>query len=66
MPDPQFCPECEHPDGDAMNRRDFVKTAGTAAAALAAVGIAGPEIARAAESELESLIKEWTSNDIVS
>lgn len=60
MSSSQFCPDCDQPGGSAMNRRDFVRTTGTAAAAAAAMGIAGPAIARAAEEEStpENLVEE--------
>ena len=54
------CPDCDQPFGAAVNRRDFVKTAGTAAAAATAVSLAGPAIMRAAESEStpENLVEQ--------
>ena len=60
MSNSHFCSDCEQPDRDAMNRRDFVKSAGTAAAAATAVGLVGPAIARTDDSETtpENLVEE--------
>lgn len=55
-----FCPDCDQPGGGAMNRRDFVRTTGTAAAAAAAMGIAGPSLVRAdgTEGTPENLVEK--------
>lgn len=57
----EFCPDCEMIPDPSLNRRDFVKTTGTAAAAVTVAGLASPLAARAAEetgSKPENLVEQ--------